>query len=136
MTDLPQAAAPNTEAYLASAGPRLADLCTACGACFKACPIAAHLKLPAEAAGAITDGLRQLARGEPASAPTVAWVGACGKSGQCIAACPERDKGLDAMLLVRIARQNAINQNSTTPGQAGPDSLSTGQDLRPPAAHR
>jgi ferredoxin len=110
MTELPQASAESTQAYLAEAGPRLAELCTACGACFRACPMAAFLAAPADAdAGAVTAGLRLLARGMPGPEATVAWVGACGKSGQCIQACPERDKGLDAMLLVRIARQRAIN---------------------------
>ena len=56
---------------------------------------------------AVTDGLRRLARNERGPDDTVAWVGACTRSGLCVAACPERDKGLDAMLLVRIAKQRA-----------------------------
>ena len=88
----------------------MADLCTACGACFRACPIADHLGLAGADAGAITTDLRRLARGEPASiSETLQWVGACAKSGLCIPACPEHDKGLDARLLVRIARQHALN---------------------------
>ncbi len=58
---------------------------------------------------AVTEGLRQLARGEAASPEAIAWVGACARSGLCVAACPESDKGLDAMLLVRIAKQRALN---------------------------
>lgn len=57
----------------------------------------------------VTDGLRMLARGEAAGEETVRWVGACAKSGLCIAACPESENGLNAMLLVRIARQHALN---------------------------
>lgn len=57
----------------------------------------------------VTEGLRRLARGEPGPAETIAWVGACARSGLCVASCPEREKGLDAMLLVRIAKQQAIN---------------------------
>ena len=53
--------------------------------------------------------MRQLARGELAPDATVAWVSACTKSGQCVTACPERPAGLDAMLLVRIAKQQALN---------------------------
>ncbi|MFV0295881.1 MAG: 4Fe-4S dicluster domain-containing protein [Hyphomicrobiaceae bacterium] len=109
MTDLPDATATSTAAYLGEAAHRLADLCTACGACFSACPMAAHLDMHSADAKVVTDGLRKLARGEPGPDETVAWVRACGKSGQCIKACPEHDKGLDAMLLVRIARQQAIN---------------------------
>lgn len=57
----------------------------------------------------VTSGLRDLARGLAGPDDTVRWAGACAKSGLCVAACPEQDKGLDAMLLVRIARQHAIN---------------------------
>jgi hypothetical protein len=37
-------------------------------------------------------------------------VAACAKSGLCVSACPERSSGLDAMLLVRIAKQHALNE--------------------------
>lgn len=110
MTRLPTQTAPTTEAFLARSGPELADLCTACGACFRACPIADHLGLASADSGAVTADLRKLAKGEPAALPeTLQWVGSCAKSGLCIPACPEHDKGLDARLLVRIARQNALN---------------------------
>lgn len=109
MTKLRAAEAASTEAFLAAAGPRLAELCTACGACFRACPIAAHVGLGGADAGLVTAGLRQLARGETGPDETARWVGSCGKSGLCVDACPERERGLDAMLLVRIARQQAIN---------------------------
>src|SRR5262249_13638755 len=68
-----------------------------------------HIGLRETTPAIATDGLRRLARGGAGPAETVAWVGACSKSGQCVAACPERARGLDAMLLVRIARQRAIN---------------------------
>ncbi len=110
MTRLPESTAPTTADFLAEAGPRLASLCTACGACFRACPIADHIGLAGADAGAVTLDLRRLARGEPATLPeTLHWVGACAKSGLCIPACPEHAKGLDARLLVRIARQHALN---------------------------
>ncbi len=109
MTQLPQAQAATTDAFLAEAGPRLADLCTACGACFKACPMAVHAGVAGSDAQTVTAGLRALARGETGPEATVKWVAACGKSGLCIQACPERDKGLDAMLLVRLARMAALN---------------------------
>jgi Fe-S oxidoreductase len=109
MTKLQPARSETTEAFLAQAGPELASLCTACGACFDACPMVKHVSLAGADAKAVTYGLRQLARGEAADADTVTWVGACAKSGLCRSACPERGTGLDAMLLVRIARQRAIN---------------------------
>ena len=71
----------------------------------------AHLPaLDGANAAAVTNGLRRLARGEKGPDEAVAWAGACARSGLCVSACPERDKGLDAMLLIRIAKQNALNQ--------------------------
>src|SRR6202034_1607599 len=109
MAKLQAARSDTTEAFLAGAGPELAALCTACGACFNACPIVDQLGLRGSDPISTTDGLRRLARGETATAETVAWANACGKSGVCVTACPERSAGLDAMLLVRIAKQNALN---------------------------
>jgi ferredoxin len=65
----------------------------------------------------VTEGLRSLARGAAGPAETVAWVGACARSGVCVTACPEREKGLDAMLLVRIAKQRAINDTGQLPAK-------------------
>jgi len=109
MTELQPARAATTEAFLTEAGPRLASLCTACGECFKACPMVDYAGLRGNDPATTTAGLKLLANGETGPAETVAWVGACGKSGRCVSACPERDKGLDAMLLIRIARQRALN---------------------------
>src|SRR4029077_6361865 len=104
MTKLQAARAETTEGFLAKAGPDLAALCTACGACFNACPMVDHIGLRAADGKSVTDGLRGLAKGGMAPADTISWVGACTKSGLCVAACPEKDAGLDAMLLVRIAK--------------------------------
>lgn len=114
------AATDGSAAYLAEAGPRLAELCTACGACFTACPMAPYAGLDAPDAKVVTAGLRELANGRSGSAETLAWIGVCGKSGLCVSACPERDKGLDAMLLVRIARQRAINDTRQLKGKHDP----------------
>jgi Fe-S oxidoreductase len=121
MTKLQAARAQTTEAYLAQAGPELAALCTACGACFGACPMVDHIGLRGGAdPKAVTDGLRRLVQGEAAPKETIAWVGACAKSGLCVAACPERDAGLDAMLLVRIAKQVALNATRQLPAKQDP----------------
>ena len=109
MTVLPMPRAETTEAYLTRSGEELAAICTACGACFNACPMADHVGLRDADPHQVTDGLRNLAKGECADDATVAWVGACAKSGLCVSACPQQAAGLNAMLLVRIARQNAIN---------------------------
>ncbi len=110
MTNMPEQRAATTEAYLAEAGPRLAELCTACGACFVACPMVDVIGKRDADPRAVTADLRHLARGAKADEPAlIAWVGACAKSGLCRSACPERARGLDAMLLVRVARQRALN---------------------------
>jgi Fe-S oxidoreductase len=120
MTKLQPARAETTEAFMAGAGPELAALCTACGACFNACPMVDHVGLRAADNRLVTDGLRLLARGEAAPADTIAWVKACTKSGLCVAACPEKDAGLDAMLLVRIAKQRALNETRQIPAKQDP----------------
>ena len=79
-----------------------------------------HIGLRAADGKSATDGLRRLAMGEAAPAQTIAWVGACTKSGLCVAACPEKDAGLDAMLLVRIAKQRALNATRQLPAKQDP----------------
>jgi Fe-S oxidoreductase len=117
---LPAASAETTEAFLGKAGPALAALCTACGACFNVCPMAEHVGLRGADPASVTDGLRQLARGEAAPADTISWINACAKSGLCIASCPEKSRGLDAMLLVRIAKQRALNETHQLPAKRDP----------------
>jgi ferredoxin len=109
MTKLPAARAETTQAYLADAGPALATLCTACGACFDACPMVDRVGLRGADAKSTTEGMRALALGEAGPPEAIAWVGACAKSGLCVTACPQRSAGLDAMLLIRIAKQRALN---------------------------
>ena len=84
MTELQAARADTTEEFLAKAGPELAALCTACGACFNVCPMVDHLGLRGADHEATTDGLRKLARGEAGPQDPVSWVGSCTKSGLCV----------------------------------------------------
>jgi hypothetical protein len=58
--------------------------------------------------------------GEAGPEDTISWVGACTKSGQCVGACPQRSAGLDAMLLVRIAKQRALNGTRQLPVKQDP----------------
>ncbi|MBV9908858.1 MAG: (Fe-S)-binding protein [Hyphomicrobiales bacterium] len=120
MSKLPPARSESSEAFLAEAGLKLAALCTACGACFDTCPMVDQIGLRGSDPRTTTDGLRRLAKGETASAETVAWVAACAKSGLCVTACPERLSGLDAMLLVRIAKQHALNETHQLPVKHDP----------------
>jgi ferredoxin len=120
MSKLQAARSDTSEAFLAEIGPELAALCTACGACFNACPMVDRLDLRGSDPRSTTDGLRRLATGEMGSPETIKWVGACAKSGLCIASCPERSSGLDAMLLVRIAKQRALNETRQLPIKQDP----------------
>jgi Fe-S oxidoreductase len=120
MSNLQPARSETSEAFLAKAGLELAALCTACGACFDACPMVDQIGLRGSDPRAATGGLRRLAKGETASVETVAWVAACAKSGLCVTACPERSSGLDAMLLVRIAKQHALNETHQLPVKHDP----------------
>jgi len=120
MTKLPAARAETTEAFLRQSGPELAALCIACGACFNACPMVDYIDLRGADPALVTGGLRRLANGEVAPDETVAWVGACTKSGQCVEACPQKAVGLDAMLLVRIAKQRALNDTRQLPSKPDP----------------
>ena len=119
MSKLQAARSDTSEAFLAEVGPELATLCTACGACFDACPMVDHVNLRGSDSRAATDGLRRLAKGETASAATIEWVGACAKSGLCIASCPERSSGLDAMLWLG-SKQRALNETRQLPVKQDP----------------
>jgi ferredoxin len=120
MSKLQPARSNTSEAFLAQVGLELAALCTACGTCFDTCPTVDQIGLRASDSRAAADGLRRLTKGETASAETVAWVAACAKSGLCVTACPERSLGLDAMLLVRIAKQHALNDTQQLSGKHDP----------------
>jgi Fe-S oxidoreductase len=120
MTKLQARRSGTSEGFLADAGRELSALCTACGACFDVCPMVDHIGLRTSDPSAVTDGLRRLAKGEIASVETVAWVGACARSGLCVPACPERSSGLDAMLLVRVAKQRALNATYQLPAKQDP----------------
>src|SRR5271166_317862 len=80
MSKLQAARSDTSEAFLAEIGPELAALCTACGACFNACPMVDRVELRGSDPRSTTDGLRRLAKGEMGSPETIKWVGACAKS--------------------------------------------------------
>jgi Fe-S oxidoreductase len=80
---------------------RLAALCTACGACVRACPMTPYAAgVDAAAPGTVAAGMRDVLRDGPGTPEALAWIDACTKSGLCTAACPER---IDAALMLRLA---------------------------------
>lgn len=87
--------------YIRDNSARLADACTACGACFRVCPMVAHTaKLTDAAPDAVMTGIRDILRDGPGTAQAVAFAGACTRSALCTDACPEK---LDAAFLMRLA---------------------------------
>lgn len=88
-------------ARLQAASAALADVCTACGACYRVCPTAAQIPTLAEAlAENVMQGIRDILRGGAGSEAAIAFAGACSRSGVCTEACPEK---IDAAFLMRIA---------------------------------
>ena len=80
---------------------RLAAACTACGECYRACPMVARTPaLDGAAPDAVMAGIRDILRDGPGTPEAIAFAGACVRSGVCTEACPEK---LDAAFLMRLA---------------------------------
>ena len=80
---------------------RLAAACTACGACYRACPMVPRTAaLGGAAPEAVMAGIRDLLQDGAGTAEAIAFAGACTRSGVCTPACPEQ---LDAAFLMRLA---------------------------------
>src|SRR5260370_13384455 len=93
-------------------GEAIAEACTRCGACFRACPMVAPAGLgeadPEETAAGIID----LITGGAGSAAAVRWASVCSGSGNCIPACPE---GINTRFMVQLARGFARAQAGVKP---------------------
>jgi Fe-S oxidoreductase len=96
---------PNLEsalcAHIRDNSARLAEACTACGECYRACPMVP--RTPALAAAgpeAVMAGIRDILGDGAGTADAIAFAGACVRSGTCTCACPEK---LDAAFLMRLA---------------------------------
>src|SRR4051812_4654842 len=80
---------------------RLADACTACGACYRVCPMVPRTAmLDGAEPETVMAGIRDILRDGPGSAEAVTFAGVCTRSGVCTSACPEQ---LDAAFLMRLA---------------------------------
>jgi Fe-S oxidoreductase len=80
---------------------RLADACTACGACYRVCPMVPRTAmLDGAEPETVMAGIRDILRDGPGSADAVTFAGVCTRSGVCTSACPEQ---LDAAFLMRLA---------------------------------
>src|SRR5579863_2387201 len=93
-----------TQDYIAefrARGDAIAEACTRCGACFRACPMVEPAGLGEADAGAVTAAIVDLVTGGPGSSEAARWASVCSGSGNCIPACPE---GIDTRFMVQLAR--------------------------------
>ena len=88
-------------AHIRDSSARLAAACTACGECYRACPMVPRTPaLNGAAPEAVMAGVRDILRDGPGTVEAIAFAGACVRSGICTEACPEQ---LDAAFLMRLA---------------------------------
>src|SRR6266581_2174159 len=93
-------------------GAAIADACTRCGDCFRACPMTGPAGIadadPNATAGAIID----LITGGAGNAEAARWSEACSGSGYCIPAC---NHGINPRFMVQLARGFARRNTGTSP---------------------
>ncbi len=93
-------------------GAAIAEACTHCGACFRACPMVEPAGLGAADPAATTAGIVDLIEGGAGNADAERWAGVCSGSGRCIPACPE---GINARFMVQLARGFARARQGSAP---------------------
>src|SRR5436190_13389777 len=93
-------------------GAAIAEACTRCGDCFRACPMVEPAGLAdadaSETAGAIVD----LITGGDGNDEAVRWAEVCSGSGSCIPACRH---GINPRFMVQLARGFARRNAGTSP---------------------
>jgi heterodisulfide reductase subunit D len=82
-------------------GAAIANACTRCGACFRACPMVEPAGIGGADAGGTTAAIVHLVEGGAGNSDAVRWASVCSGSGKCIPACPE---GIDTRFMVQLAR--------------------------------
>jgi len=88
-------------AHIRDSSASLADACTGCGECYRACPMVPRTAaLDGAAPEVVMTGIRDMLRDGPGTPAAIAFAGACTRSGICTSACPEQ---LDAAFLMRLA---------------------------------
>src|SRR5437764_786010 len=93
-------------------GAAIAEACTRCGDCFRACPMVDPAGLgaadPEETTGAIVD----LITGGEGNAEAIRWADVCSGSGNCISACLH---GINPRFMVQLARGFARRNTGSGP---------------------
>ncbi len=75
--------------YLDSQRREIVDRCTACGDCFRVCPITSFTSVKDASPEELVSGVLDVLRGKPSPAEAVIWAQACTRCGLCIEPCPE-----------------------------------------------
>lgn len=92
----------------------ITDACTACGACFEACPMTEPAGIRGADSEAVTTGiLGLLTDGETDNATSIRWAEICSGSGACSPACPE---GINPRFMMSLARL-ALNRQAPVEDQ-------------------
>src|SRR5947208_12768276 len=93
-------------------GAAIAEACTRCGDCFRACPMVDPAGLgaadPEEVTGAIVDRIT----GGTGNADAIRWADVCSGSGNCIPACQH---GINPRFMVQLARGFARRNAGSAP---------------------
>src|SRR5947199_10693164 len=93
-------------------GAEIADACTRCGDCFRACPMTEPAGIggadPSATAGAIVD----LITGGAGNENAIRWADVCSGSGNCIPACKH---GINPRFMVQLARGFARRNAGSAP---------------------
>ena len=79
----------------------IADACTRCGDCFRACPMTAPAGLGEADPAATADAIVDLITGGDGNAEAIRWAEVCSGSGNCIPACGH---GINPRFMVQLAR--------------------------------
>lgn len=98
---MPEGAPADFVASLHARAADIAEACTRCGACFRACPTAGPAGIAGEDSIRAVGGILDLIRGGEGSAVARRWASLCNGSGACIPACPE---GINTRFMVQLAR--------------------------------
>jgi heterodisulfide reductase subunit D len=82
-------------------GTEIADLCTRCGDCFRACPMVAPAGIGEADPVATTAAIVDLVTGGAGNETAIRWANVCSGSGNCIPACTH---GVNPRFMVQLAR--------------------------------
>jgi ferredoxin len=100
---------------------RLAETCTACGACVRACPMLAYTPAASAAEpGAVAAGVLDVLRDGPGTPEALAWIAVCTRSAVCTPVCPEPMDPARMMRLAGMRVRGALGEAARIPVKSDP----------------